>query len=335
MNSIGTIFKVDIFGESHGKCTGVIISGVPAGIRVDYKELDALLVRRKPGAKGTTKRIEADIPNFQSGILNDQTTGSPILVTFPNSNVNSTGYSTLKASPRANHSDFVATKKFFGFNDLNGGGHFSGRITVGLIVAGYLAQKVINTISVKAELIKVGGETNFSSLLDEVIAAKDSIGGEILCKVSNLPIGLGSPFFNSVESLLAHILFSIPGVKSLSFGNELDPSCARGSEFNDQIIDVNGRTGTNNSGGVVGGITNGNELVFSVKVKPTPSIGIAQKGYNFESGIIEESSITGRHDACFALRVPVIIEAVTSIVLADLYLQRLMEERANELRDNS
>ncbi len=334
MNSFGRLFRVEIFGESHGSEVGVIIDGVPADLLIDQDELTNFLQRRKPHLKGTTPRKEGDIPDFKSGMQNNITTGAPILITFANANVHSANYDQVQDIPRPNHSDFVAKKKYHGFNDINGGGHFSGRLTVGLVAAGFIAKEIIHNIQIEAKLHKIGNKKDFDEILDTAIKNRDSLGAEIHCIVKNLPLGLGEPFFDSVESLLAHAIFSIPGVKSIKFGLEKSPSKSFGSEYNDIIINESGKTKTNNSGGIVAGITNGNNLEFSVEVKPTASIAREQKSFSYKENKIVEFSIPGRHDVCFGLRVPVIIEAVTAIVLADLYLLRISEVRGYESRKN-
>ena len=327
MNSFGRLLRVQIFGESHGSNLGVIIDGVPPGIIIEESELTQFLQRRRPSVKGTTPRKEADIPDFKSGMIKNITTGAPILVTFANANVNSAAYNQIKDIHRPNHSDFVAQEKYYGFQETKGGGHFSGRLTVGLVLAGFIAKQIIKDIEIKAQVYKVGNECNYEDILQTAIDNRDSLGAEVHCVAKNLPIGLGEPFFDSVESLLAHLIFSIPGVKGIKFGLEKSPISSLGSEFNDAIIDETGATKTNNSGGVVGGITNGNDLEFSVEVKPTASIGKLQHSFSIKENKIVEFSIPGRHDVCFGLRVPVIIEAVTALVLADLFLIRQAQKR--------
>jgi len=225
--------------------------------------------------------------------------------------------------PRPGHADFVAHKKFKGFEDFRGGGHFSGRLTVSLVAAGVIAKKVIassseNKIEIHASILEIGGEKDIERGLQKAVDAKDSVGGIVECKVSNLPLGLGEPFFDSAESLISHAVFSIPAVKGIEFGAGFAAAKMFGSEHNDSIIDLQGNTETNNAGGIVGGITNGNELVFRIVVKPTSSTPKVQETLNLETGNVEPFSVKGRHDLCIALRVPVVLEAVTAIVLADL-----------------
>ncbi len=328
MNSFGKIFRVNIFGESHGDFVGINIDGCPSGISITAKDFEEDIERRKPGAKGTTPRKEDDISEIITGVFNEKTTGAPITILFKNSNTRSTDYEKQRAVPRPGHADFVAHKKFNGFEDYRGGGHFSGRLTVAIVAAGVVAKKIIDhlnspsnkKIKIQASILEVGGEQDIKKGLQKAIDAKDSIGGIIECEVSNLPIGLGEPFFDSAESLLSHAVFSIPAVKGIEFGVGFAAAKMFGSDHNDALINAEGTTATNNAGGIVGGITNGNELIFRIVVKPTSSTPKEQQTLNMESGNVEPFSVKGRHDLCIALRVPVILEAVTAMVVADLML---------------
>ncbi|MEO9020530.1 MAG: chorismate synthase [Ginsengibacter sp.] len=324
MNSFGKSFRTQIFGQSHGEYVGVVIDGCPPGIGITPDDFKEDIERRKPGAKGTTPRKEDDIPEIISGVFNNKSTGAPITILFKNGNTRSSDYEKLRAVPRPGHADFVAHKKFNGFEDYRGGGHFSGRLTVAIVAAGVVAKKVVASFSadkgikIHASLLEIGGEKNLEQGLQKAIDAKDSIGGIVECKVSGLPIGLGEPFFDSVESLISHAVFSIPAVKGIEFGAGFAAAKMFGSEHNDSIIHADGTTETNHAGGIVGGITNGNELVFRIVVKPTSSTPKVQQTLNVESGNVEPFSVKGRHDLCIALRVPVVLESVTAIVLADL-----------------
>ncbi len=320
MNSFGTIFKISIYGESHGNQVGVLIDGCPAGLAISEKEFSNDLLRRKSGAKGTTTRIEEDKPIIVSGVFNGYTTGAPVLISFLNKNTKSEDYKDLFNFPRPGHADFTAKMKYGGFNDFRGGGHFSGRLTLGLVAAGVIAKKLINPISINAKLTVAGGETNVEKAIEKAIKNEDSIGGIVECIAENVSVGLGEPFFNSVESVLSHMVFSIPAIKGIEFGSGFGSSKMYGSEHNDQLIDATGKTITNFSGGINGGITNGNPLIYRVAVKPTSSISKVQQTVNLSSGEKEELKITGRHDVCIALRVPVVLEAVTAIVLTDLMM---------------
>ncbi len=321
MNSFGTLLRVSLFGESHGEMLGITIDNVPAGIPIDKKDFITDIERRKPGKKGTTPRVESDEPIFASGIFNGYTTGAPLTLLFENNNTRSSDYQETRKFPRPGHADFVASKKFNGFEDFRGGGHFSGRLTVLLVAAGVIAKKIINTIEVKAEITEVAGEKSIEAGLQRAIDQKDSVGGIISCEVRNVPIGLGEPFFNSVESLLAHALFSIPAVKGVEFGAGFEAARMFGIEHNDAILDETGKTETNHAGGIVGGISNGNPITFRVAIKPTSSTPKVQESLNIETNQVESFSIKGRHDLCIALRAPVVVEAVTALVLADLYMQ--------------
>lgn len=327
MNSFGRIFRIHIFGESHGECAGITIDGCPAGLSLTDEDFITDIERRKGGVqKGTTPRQEEDIPIFKSGIFNNKTTGAPITILFENKNVRSSDYEKQRDFPRPGHADFVAHKKFGGYEDYRGSGHFSGRLTVGLVAAGVIAKSLLQTSSkgggfkIQASILEIGGEQDLDKGLQKAIDAKDSIGGIIACRASGLPTGLGEPFFDSVESLLAHIVFAIPAVRGIEFGSGFAAAKMFGSEHNDAIVDAKGTTKTNHAGGVVGGITNGNELVFRVAIKPTSSTPKPQQSLNWNTNTVEEFSVKGRHDLCIALRVPVILEAVTAIVLADLML---------------
>lgn len=318
MNSFGRNIRVSIFGESHGAGIGVIIDGVPAGVELTEADFDADIARRASGALGTTPRKEADRPEVLSGLLNGHTTGTPLTIIFRNGNTRSGDYSQFMDLPRPGHADRVAAVKWNGFNDPRGGGHFSGRITLPVVAAGVVAKKILGDISIKAELTEIGGETNrenWKDLLNRTIAEGDSLGGIIECRTNGLPVGLGGPFFDSMESLLSHAMFSIPGIRGVEFGDGFAASRMKGSEHNDPYVD--GRPAKNGAGGINGGLTNGEELVFRIAVKPTASIARAQSTWNFKNGSMDTLEVKGRHDVCFALRTPVIVEAMTALVLAD------------------
>ncbi len=484
MNSFGRIFRVSIFGESHGPSVGIIIDGVPAGLSLGEDDFTEDLERRKGGMqKGTTPRKEDDKPIFLGGLFNGYTTGAPLTIMFENKNTRSGDYEKQRDIPRPGHADFVAHEKFKGFEDFRGGGHFSGRLTVCLVAAGVVAKKLLdltpspspkergtqsftepgyltntvgqwnavlhhakqnrinqtkaesilweelrnrklddckfrrqhpveayipdficldkkliieidgdyhdskeqkkldehrteiftgkgykvlrftnhqvetqltdvlqkiseslsqpgtpgvsnsssplerrpggevsNAITITTSILEIGGEADIETGLQKAIDAKDSVGGIIECTVKNLPIGLGQPFFDSVESVLAHAVFSIPAVKGIEFGAGFSAAKMFGSQHNDAIINAQGTTSTNHAGGVVGGLTNGNDLVFRVVVKPTSSTPIEQQSWNWETSQVEKFSVKGRHDLCIALRVPPVLEAVAAIVLADLVM---------------
>jgi len=347
MNTFGNKFRVSIFGESHGERIGVTLDGVLPGIPLSEADFAQDLARRKAGALGTTPRVESDQPEIVSGVYEGHTTGAPLTILFRNENTRSEDYEQFRQHPRPGHADFTANLKFGGFNDPRGGGHFSGRLTVGIVAAGVVAKKMLYFAQFHAALTEVGGlkdSAAWKSALEAAQADGDSLGGVVECVVENIPIGLGEPFWNSVESQISHAIFAIPGVRGIEFGDGFAAAAMRGSEHNDPFPEhhcdchserseeshecCHGEGGchheeggehhccgrhkrpqppvTNHAGGVNGGITNGNPLVFRVAFKPTASIA--------------KAGIPGRHDVCFALRTPVIVEAMAAIVLVDLAL---------------
>jgi chorismate synthase len=327
MNSFGKLFRISIYGESHGKSVGIVIDGCPAGIPLKSSDFEKDFARRKSGAKGTTPRQEPDVPHIMSGVFNDLTTGAPVMVQFDNTNTRSGDYSLLKEIPRPGHADFTGQQKYGGYQDYRGGGHFSGRLTLGLVAAGVVAKKIVAPANVETSILEVGGSSDIESALDLAIANQDSIGGMIECRITQVAVGLGEPFFDSLEAVMSHMIFSIPAIKGIEFGSGFEAAKMKGSEHNDNIIDARGTTETNHAGGINGGISNGNELVFRVAVKPTSSTHQTQRTINMNTGSMEDLTIEGRHDTCIALRVPVVVEAAAAIVLADFMLQAQQAER--------
>ena len=321
MNAFGKLFKVSIFGESHGTSVGIVIDGCPAGLPLKQADFENDFSRRKIGAKGTTPRQEPDTPRIMSGVFNDRCTAAPLMILFENTNTRSGDYSQLKDTPRPGHADFTGHYKFGGYQDYRGGGHFSGRLTLGLVAAGVVAKKMIAPTSVTSSILEVGGSSDIEAALDRAIENKDSIGGIIECSITSVPAGLGEPFFDSVEAVLSHMIFSIPAIKGIEFGAGFRAAKMTGSEHNDNIVSTQGSTETNHAGGINGGISNGNEICFRVAVKPTSSTHQTQRTINLLSGEMEDLTIEGRHDTCIALRVPVVVEAAAAIVTADLMLQ--------------
>lgn len=319
MNSFGQLFRVHIYGESHGHSVGIIIDGCPPGLALSADDFMTDLNRRKAGDKGTTPRIEEDSPKLLNGIFRGFTTGAPIHISFDNTNIRSQDYSNLVEIPRPGHADYVANKKYQGYNDHRGGGHFSGRLTLCLVAAGVIAKRILNNIVIEAKLIEAGGHKDIEQAIDNALQLGDSIGGIIECKAYNIPLGLGEPFFDSLESKIAHLAFAIPAIKGIEFGSGFSSAAMYGSQHNDAIL-PDGKTKTNNAGGINGGISNGNELVFRIAVKPTSSISIPQQTLNVVTGLVDELKVKGRHDACIALRVPVVAEAITALALVDLSL---------------
>ncbi len=350
MNTIGRKFRASIFGESHGELIGVVLDGVPAGLELSEADFEADILRRKSGAKGTTPRLESDRPTIVSGIFEGHTTGAPLTIIFKNENTHSSDYKLFSAMPRPGHADMTAALKWDDCQDPRGGGHFSGRLTLPVVAAGVVAKKILADATIldetplneiKAEIVELGGIPNSVlsprhsgldpespesplspaclEVLNKAIAEGDSLGAIIECTVPNIDPGYGEPFWDSVESMIAHAVFAIPGVRGIEFGDGFEAARMKGSEHNDPI-GPDGRPVKNGAGGINGGITNGAPLRFRVAFKPTSSIRKAQQTYNFQTGEMETLEVPGRHDACFALRAPVVVEAMTAITLADLVL---------------
>ncbi len=321
-------FRVSIFGESHGECVGVVIDGCPAGLALSPDDLAADIDRRKPGGPGGTPRHEPDVPEIRSGVLDGRTTGAPLAILFENRNVRSGDYEALRNIPRPGHADLVARIKFGGFNDPRGGGHFSGRLTLPLVAAGSGGPEAPGARDARSRPSRGGGidghrwdgprrrrRTEIRSAASSNAAVR-----------AFLP---GSENRSSTPSsrLIAHAVLAIPGIAGIEFGAGFAVSRMRGSACNDVPVDAAGHTKTNHSGGANGGITNGNELVFRVAVKPPSSIRREQESVDLATGLPVRVSVPGRHDACIALRVPVIVEAAAAIVLADLMLRQQLISR--------
>lgn len=349
MNTFGRKFRVSIFGESHGELIGVVLDGVPAGLELSPADFEADILRRKSGAKGTTPRIEADMPKIVSGVYEGHTTGAPLTVTFQNTNTHSSDYELFAAMPRPGHADLTAALKWDDCQDPRGGGHFSGRLTLPLVAAGVVAKKILADatlldltpcMQVNARIVELGGvpggdlptslevareslelTEQWQELINQAIKEGDSLGAVIECEVPAIDPGYGEPFWDSVESVISHAIFAIPGVRGIEFGDGFGAARMRGSEHNDPI-GPDGRPTKNGAGGVNGGITNGAPLNFRVAFKPTSSIRKAQQTFNFQTGEMDSLEVPGRHDVCFALRAPVVVEAMTAMALADLVLMK-------------
>lgn len=331
MNTFGRKFRVSIFGESHGELIGVVLDGVQPGIELSEEDFVQDLARRKSGAKGTTPRIEEDKPMLVSGVYEGCTTGAPLTIVFRNMNTKSSDYSQFAAMPRPGHADLTAALKWDDYQDPRGSGHFSGRLTLPIVAAGVVAKKMLYSLTildetpakeVNARLVELGGssdEQTWQVAIDKAMEEGDSLGAVVECIVPEIDPGYGEPFWDCVESTIAHAIFSIPGVRGLEFGDGFQAAEMKGSEHNDPI-GADGRPLKNGAGGVNGGITNGAPLTFRVAFKPTSSIRKAQQTFNFQTGEMDTLEIKGRHDACFALRTPVVVEAMTAIALADLVL---------------
>lgn len=341
MNTFGRKFRVSIFGESHGEAIGVVLDGVPAGLELSEADFEKDIDRRRSGAKGTTPRKESDVPQIVSGVFEGHTTGAPLTILFRNENTKSQDYSLFAAMPRPGHADLTAAFKWDDCQDPRGGGHFSGRLTLPVTAAGVVAKKILADATIlddtpcneiTARIIELGGIPSASSeetslacnpawqqAIDDAIAEGDSLGAVIECTVPDIEPGYGEPFWDSAESVIAHGIFSIPGVRGVEFGDGFKAAAMKGSEHNDPIGE-DGRPLENGAGGVNGGITNGAPIVFRVAFKPTSSIRKAQQTFNFATGQMDTLEVPGRHDVCYALRAPVVVEAITAIALADLVL---------------
>lgn len=323
-NSFGEILRTTIFGASHAEEVGVMMEGVPSGIALGTDVFTSDLDRRRPMLKGETPRREEDFPIVEGLDNQGLTTGQTIRISFKNRNTRSGDYSKFVEHPRPSHADLVQRKKYGEGYDISGGGMSSGRMTVALVSAGVVAKQILGDVVFSTHLIEVGGcrdTEQFESIIANALTEGDSVGGVVECRVQGVDCGLGEPFFDSVESVVSHLLFSVPGVKGVAFGDGFDSASKRGSERNDMIVDGSGRTLTNNEGGVNGGISNGNDIVVRVAVKPTPSILKPQNTYNFATGAVETLVVGGRHDACIARRAMVVVEAMVALALADLKLR--------------
>ena len=351
MNTFGRKFRVTVFGESHGEAVGVVLDGVPAGLELCEADFEKDILRRKSGAKGTTPRLESDRPQILSGVFEDHTTGAPLAIIFRNEDVKSQDYAQFAAMPRPGHADLTAALRWDDCNDPRGGGHFSGRMTLPVVAAGVVAKKILADATIldetpcseiNAELVELGGiplplldaqslhdgsdavadmPDEWKDELERAAAEGDSLGAVIQCTVPAIDPGYGEPFWDSVESQIAHAVFAIPGVRGVEFGDGFEAAAMMGSQHNDPI-GPDARPIKNGAGGVNGGLTNGAPIVFRVAFKPTSSISRAQQTFNFETGETDTLKIKGRHDVCYALRCPVVVEAMTAIALADFALLR-------------
>ena len=355
---LGEHIHVSVFGQSHSPAIGVVVDGLPAGERVDMEELGRFLKRRAPGQNATsTPRKEADLPQFLSGLVDDVTCGAPLAALIENTNTRSQDYAQLRDKPRPGHADFTAQVKYGGFQDVAGGGHFSGRLTAPLCIAGGICLQILKRrgIEVAAHIASIAGEADrpFDPMgesvetldalkrapfpvMDEkagermrkvILQAKeegDSVGGIVECLVTGVPAGLGEPMFGGMENRLAAALFGIPAVKGVEFGAGFGVATMRGSENNDPFTLKDGKlvTETNHAGGILGGITNGMPLVFRLAVKPTPSIAKQQQTVSLSKKQVEELVVTGRHDPCIVPRAVPVVEAVTALTILDLLFSR-------------
>ena len=355
-NTFGQHIKVTIFGESHGNGIGCIIDGLPAGISIDWEALRREMARRAPGNSNlATPRKEKDAFEVLSGYFNDHTTGTPLAMEIRNTSQHSSDYDILKDNMRPGHADYTGHVKYGGFNDYRGGGHFSGRITAPLTFAGAIAEQVLQAkgITIGSHVVRIGNHTDRGfhplgeaaetlealkqqklpvltesigqQMEENILAAKqegDSVGGVVECMAIGLPVGLGDPFFDSLESTLSHMMFSIPAVKGIEFGDGFAMAGMKGSKANDPMAYKDGKPSvlTNHNGGILGGISNGNPLLFRVAIKPTASIGKEQHTINISTRKDTLLSIGGRHDPCIVPRAIPVIETATALVLLDALL---------------
>ena len=353
-STYGENLKLSIFGQSHGAAIGMTLDGIPAGLPVDYTALNQFLARRAPGQGAyTTSRKEVDAPEFLSGLVNDRTCGAPIAAIIRNENTRSGDYENLKDCPRPGHADYTAQIKYGGYQDVAGGGHFSGRLTAPLCIAGGLCKQWLEAIGiyVQAHISVLAGIADdplfqdwtsdkllplcddfpvlnqdaglrMKQAIADAKAEGDSVGGIIECVVTGLPAGLGDPMFGGMESRIASIIYGIPAVKGIDFGSGFSGSYMRGSENNDAFTIRDGKivTETNNAGGILGGITNGMPLVFTAAIKPTPSIAKAQHSVSLTQMTEKSLQIHGRHDPCIVPRAVAVIEAAAAIAIYDAYL---------------
>ena len=325
----GKKLKISIFGQSHSEAIGVNIDGLPAGITLDMDELLSFLRRRAPGqSELSTKRVEDDIPEILCGLVNGITCGAPLTAIIRNTDIRSADYSEIRDIPRPSHADYAAFIKYGGFHDTAGGGHFSGRLTAPLCIAGGICLQILrgHGVNISAHILRIGGAEGEAMRL-KILEAKekgDSVGGVIECTISGLPAGLGEPMFDGIENRIAAIVFGIPAVKGIEFGSGFAGSELLGSENNDAFYMEGNevKTRTNNSGGILGGITNGMPIVFRVAFKPTPSIGLEQESVSLSRKENAVLKVKGRHDPCIVPRAVPCVEAAAAIALFDAYLDR-------------
>lgn len=324
-NTIGNSLTVTLFGESHGKAIGAVIDGIASGIKVDEEYIASQLTRRRPKDALSTPRGEKDEFSILSGVFEGHTTGTPICITIPNTDTHSSDYGEMQYKMRPSHADYTANCRYNGFQDYRGGGHFSGRITAALVAAGALVLPALNKkgICINTNILSIAGETKEEIWKEKILASKsegDSVGGVLQTVVTGIPAGVGEPWFDTVEGMLSHAIFSIPAVKGIEFGLGFGFADKLGSEVNDQMY-VDGDTVkcyTNNNGGALGGITNGMPIVFNAVIKPTPTIGKEQKTVDINTMSDTTLAARGRHDPCIVHRAAVVVESVTALVVADM-----------------
>lgn len=320
MNHLGRILRISIFGESHGPAIGVVLDGVPPGLALKPEDFEPDLKRRRAGAAGTTPRVEADVPQILSGLYRGRTTGTPLCLEIKNNDTRSEDYDAFVAVPRPGHADFTGRIRYRGFNDTRGSGHFSGRLTGCLVSAGVVAKKLLPGLSFHTCLVEAGGNPDVEAAIQAAVDAGDSVGAIVEIRIQGVPQGIGEPFFGSLEGELSRAIFAVPGVRGVEFGDGFAASRMRGSAHNDPFVSADGKTAKNGAGGINGGISNGNEIVIRVAMKPASTIAAPQETMNFATRSQTILEGAGRHDACIAIRAAVGLEAACALVLADLSL---------------
>lgn len=353
-NTFGSSVALSVFGESHGAAVGAVLDGMAAGVKVDEHFIRSQLTLRRPAGKISTSRVEEDKFVIESGVYNGRTTGTPICIVIPNENTRSGDYSATRALARPGHADYTAYCKYHGFEDYRGGGHFSGRVTAGVVAAGAIAIAALREkgIYIGTHISRCGGvsdrpfgdmaadiaavnakafavldsasEQNMLAAIEAAARDGDSVGGVLETAVTGLPEGVGEPFFDTLESVLAHALFAVPAVKGVEFGSGFALADMRGSAANDPFAIKDGRvtTVTNNNGGINGGITNGMPVIFRCAVKPTPSVSLVQQTVNIMDGTDAELAVRGRHDPCIVHRARVVVDSVVAVALCDMLAMR-------------
>ena len=353
-NTFGSSVALSVFGESHGAAVGAVLDGMAAGVKVDEHFIRSQLTLRRPAGKISTSRVEEDKFVIESGVYNSRTTGTPICIVIPNENTRSGDYSATRALARPGHADYTAYCKYHGFEDYRGGGHFSGRVTAGVVAAGAIAIAALREkgIYIGTHISRCGGvsdrpfgdmaadiaavnakvfavldsasEQNMLTAIEAAARDGDSVGGVLETAVTGLPEGVGEPFFDTLESVLAHALFAVPAVKGVEFGSGFALADMRGSAANDPFAIKDGRvtTVTNNNGGINGGITNGMPVIFRCAVKPTPSVSLVQQTVNIMDGTDVELAVRGRHDPCIVHRARVVVDSVVAVALCDMLAMR-------------
>jgi chorismate synthase len=351
-NSLGKLFTIASFGESHGRCVGIVIDGCPAGLALTEADIQREVDKRRPAGAGATKRAEEDKVEILSGVFNTHTTGAPITLLIWNRDIDSSEYERIRFMPRPGHADYTAFMKYGGFNDFQGGGIFSGRITATFVMAGAVAKKLLRLIGVEilAHTVEIGGlkarpmkpdelklnvdrnplkcadpdaAAEMAQAIEKARKAGNSLGGIVEGLALNMPVGLGEPVFDTLEGDLAKALFAIPAVKGVEFGSGFSTAHKRGSENNDPFTIKSGKivTATNNAGGILGGISNGMPIVVRVAIKPTPSIARKQKTVNLKIMEIADLTVKGRHDTCIVPRAVPVVESMMAVTLGDFALR--------------